>query len=66
MSLHRVQRRLVGPPYALKGMKRHETHVNVVIKSFMNKMMTKFAGKVLELDEWLHMYILGNYFTRSS
>jgi hypothetical protein len=58
---YRSQRRAVGPVYTMVSLKRHEHHVDEVLRSFMTKMTTTLAGEVVDMDEWIHIYALGRY-----
>jgi len=59
ITKYRGQRRALGPVYSMASLKRHEHHVDDVLESFMTSMTTTLAGTVIKLDDWAHLYTLG-------
>jgi hypothetical protein len=61
LTKYRLQRRAVGPVYTIASLRRHEHHVDDVLRSFMAKLTTTLAGKVIDMDEWIHIYASGKH-----
>jgi len=61
LTKYRGQRRALGPVYAMANLKRHEHHVDDVLKTFMTGMTATLAGTVIKLDDWVHLYTLGEH-----
>jgi len=61
MQQYRAQRRHLGPVYTMNGLKRHEHHVDEVLREFLTKMTGELAGQSIELDHWIHVYALGEW-----
>lgn len=57
MDVHKLQRRRVVPIYSMPSLEKHEHWIDKNLATFL-KTTAKLDGHTVELDHWLHHFIL--------
>lgn len=58
MDKYRIQRRLIGPVYAVSSIKDVEPALDSILTEIVAS-MDRWAGKTVDLDTWSHMLAIG-------
>lgn len=55
---YKMQRRLIGPIYSTGSLEKHEDRLDSTVSRLVAS-LKRLDGKVIDVGEWLHMFILG-------
>ena len=58
---YKMQRRLIGPIYSTGSLEKHEDRLDSTVSRLVAS-LKRLDGKVIDVGEWLHMFILGMTF----